>query len=808
VISPEAYRLALAGSRRFHLDRKSRQSGRPGVLSLLSLLALVVSICLPVLTTSAPAKEIRRVLVFYEAGFSFPDIAIVDQEIRIALDESPYQIELYTENMDEILFPDDATQQEFRNWYLHKYRDRKPDLIIAEGPPSIRFMSDVHERFFAGTPIVFCCSPQGRTDSLHLDSSFTGAWMEIDPAATLQVALRLQPSTRHVVVVGGVSSVDRNVEEITRKALLKYEGSFEFTYLTDLTMPTLLERLKHLPSDTIVFYTSLSRDAVGTSFIDPKESLPMILSVANAPVFVMSETFVGRGAVGGSATSFDAAGQVVAADAIEILKGKKPQQIPIVKNTNRYVFDWRALQHWGLKESALPRESILLNHPPNLWRIYKKYVLTVIFVIMAQSLAIFALLWQRAKRRKAEAVLRESEGRFRLVANTAPVMIWTSGTDKLRTYFNQPWLEFTGRSLQEELGNGWAARVHPEDLEPCLGTYSQAFDRRESFHMEYRLRRHDGEDRWIFDHGVPRFNADGSFAGFIGSCIDVTERKAAEEVLSSVSRKLIEAHEEERTWIARELHDDINQRIALLAVSLEGLKHDLPASNGQMSSRVKEVQEHVSDLGIDIQALSHRLHSSKLEYLGLGAAAEGFCKELSARQHVEIDFHSQDIPKELPKEIALCLFRVLQEALQNAVKHSGVRQFEVLLKARSNEIQLSVHDSGVGFDPEKAVNQHGLGLTSMKERLKLVDGSISIDSKLQSGTTIYARVPLAPRIEFPSRDPASPQTGENDRRRNLERRKSNTSLYEPIRDERKTQRRKNLDDRRDLRRFNARPLPK
>lgn len=161
-----------------------------------------------------------------------------------------------------------------------------------------------------------------------------------------------------------------------------------------------------------------------------------------------------------------------------------------------------------------------------------------------------------------------------------------------------------------------------------------------------------------------------------------------------------------------------------------------------------EACELISDLGNDVQALSHRLHSSKLEYLGLVAACEGFCRQFSGQQNVEIDFHSQDIPKELPQEIALCLFRVLQEALQNAVKHSGARQFEVLLKAASNEIQLSVHDAGVGFDLRKAMSGHGLGFTSMKERMKLVGGTVSIDSKLQSGTIIRARVPLAPRTKY------------------------------------------------------------
>ena len=177
--------------------------------------------------------------------------------------------------------------------------------------------------------------------------------------------------------------------------------------------------------------------------------------------------------------------------------------------------------------------------------------------------------------RRAQEAVRESEERFRLVANTAPVLIWMSGPDKLCNYFNQPWLEFTGRSIEAELGNGWTEGVHPEDLKICLDTYTSAFDRRESFEMQYRLRRNDGEYRWISDIGVPRFNPDGSFAGYIGSCLDVTERKMVEEAWASLSGRLIDAQEEERKRIAREIHDDYTQQLAVVAIDLEGLAEEV-----------------------------------------------------------------------------------------------------------------------------------------------------------------------------------------------------------------------------------------
>jgi PAS domain S-box-containing protein len=346
------------------------------------------------------------------------------------------------------------------------------------------------------------------------------------------------------------------------------------------------------------------------------------------------------------------------------------------------------------------------------------------------------------EREQADDKLREGEERFRLAANSAPVMIWMSDTDKLCTYFNTPWLDFTGKPIESELGNGWAEGVHPEDLKTCLETYVKAFDDREKFTMEYRLRRCDQVYRWVLDIGVPRFNDDHSFAGYIGSCLDVTERKLAADALSSVGRRLIEAQEQERTRIARELHDDINQRIALLRVQLEEWNQHSPSSEAHARKHIGSVCAQLDDLGRDVQALSHRLHSSKLEYLGLVAAMSGFCRELSEQQGVVIDFSHVGIPHNLPKESSLCMFRILQEALQNAIKHSGERRVKVELSGTPAQIQLTVKDLGVGFDPQNAFNHRGIGLISMRERLQLVDGELSIQSAPGHGTTINACVPL------------------------------------------------------------------
>jgi PAS domain S-box-containing protein len=258
------------------------------------------------------------------------------------------------------------------------------------------------------------------------------------------------------------------------------------------------------------------------------------------------------------------------------------------------------------------------------------------------------------------------------------------------------------------------------------------------------------EDRWDRKGGTnwsrweirPWQNLDGVPGGILIFSEDITHRKNAEEALLGMSRKLIEAHEQERTRIGRDLHDDVVQRLVMLAIELGGIQQKLPDSASEVRTRIGTLQNETTRMTNDVQSLSRELHSSKLDYLGIVGAAKNFCKEFGERQKVEIDFQSHDLPTALPTDLSLSLFRVLQEALRNATKHSGVKRFEVRLWGSTEEIHLTISDLGAGFDTETAMKSTGLGLTSMQERLRLVGGELSINSQPKGGTTIHARVPF------------------------------------------------------------------
>jgi PAS domain S-box-containing protein len=336
----------------------------------------------------------------------------------------------------------------------------------------------------------------------------------------------------------------------------------------------------------------------------------------------------------------------------------------------------------------------------------------------------------------------ETEQYFRLMADKVPVMIRLSDRDKQYTHFNRTWLEFTGKPIEGERGSGWVKGVHPDDVVRCLNTYVRAFDAREPFTVEYRLQRHDRAYRWILESGAPRVGPTGTFAGYIGSAVDVTDQRFAKATLASLSRQLIETQDHERTSIAAELHDDICQRIVGLNLKVQGLAKLAVSSGGhELDAELGDACNQLNTLARDVQRISHQLHPAMVDVLGIVEAARDLCRQIAKQYRMEIDLRDNGIPTDLSRPVSHCLYRVLQETLAIAVRQSGARLVAATLTATAVDVRLEIVCDGVGFECE-ATSPKGLGLISLNERLTLVGGVLDIESVPGTGTRVRARVPL------------------------------------------------------------------
>jgi signal transduction histidine kinase len=456
---------------------------------------------------------------------------------------------------------------------------------------------------------------------LKLDAHVTGVFGIAQPEKTLLAALKLQPGTKHVFVIGGVGTFDRDWERIARESFHKYESQLEFTYLTELTMPLLLERLRHLPDDSIVYHTAITEDTAGSHFIDSAQSVPMVVGAANAPIYVIDDADLGKGTIGGYLISWVADGRAASAMAVRVLNGEKPQNIPIVSNNNVYIFDWRAMRRWHLNKENLPAGSTILFRELSVWERTKwTWISALIIILSLSTLAIY--------------------------------------------------LHFGRKEL-----------------------------------------------------------------------------RVARDAQMQLSGLLINSQEKERSRLAAELHDDFSQRLALLALGMENAEEELLDSPRSAKQHLHELINSVSEIGADIHTISHRLHSATLESLGLVSGVGALCKEFNVIYGITIDFSSEDVPRDVPSDVALCLFRIVQESLQNLKKHSGVLKAEVRLRVKGNRIIVCIRDEGKGFDV-RINGEPGLGIRSMAERARLAGGHLKIYSEPGRGTRIEATVPFQLAVDL------------------------------------------------------------
>jgi PAS domain S-box-containing protein len=352
----------------------------------------------------------------------------------------------------------------------------------------------------------------------------------------------------------------------------------------------------------------------------------------------------------------------------------------------------------------------------------------------------------------------DADALFRAVADAAPVMLWTASADALCTFVNRQWLMFTGRTLEQELGSGWMDSIHVDDLPNVRERIVDVIHARRPLTIEYRLRRADGQYRWVVDAVSPRFDPQGRFTGFVGSTVDVTEHKEhaveahqrtrdSQEQLRRLAARIQAAREEERTTLARELHDELGQ-------TLPAIKLDLGRATGALrdarvsSTVVDRLQSLIGlvEIGIEtVKRITTSLRPATLDHLGLPEAirweAMGFRARTGLRCHVRADKESTA----LNPEQQTALFRIFQEALTNVVRHARASAVNVTLAERGGVFDLRISDNGRGVTDAEVEDPRAVGVLGMRERAVLVGGTFTITGRRGKGTTVLVRVPLTTR---------------------------------------------------------------
>ncbi len=722
---------AIAGLKRWRGGSAAKWLTTAFLLTICTL-AWVGSAGLCLAADSPPAKN---VLILY--SFSKRDVLDPQSLESTVRSHVSAPVNFYVEYLEAQRFGSRDYEKSLSETLRQTYAKQKLDLVIVAVYPALKFAIDFRERIFPGVPIVFMMIVPERLQGRSLWPGVTGVTLRGDVRGTLELALRLNPDTRNVAVVGGTSEFESYWVNVTHQEIRLRSSQLNEIDLVGLSPDELLRQASGLPPHTVVIFELVPQASLQLA-IGPDDVLEAISG--RLPTYCIHNFCFDHGAIGGSFPDLEEQAQNAGLLAARVLSGENPESIPVTHASHVLPeVDWRELRRWNIPESALPPGGIVLYRQPTVWEQYRKYVVAGGVVIVVQTLLIIGLLWQRWRKQKAEASLSESERRFRVLADTTQSLLWICDKDGNVTYLSEKRNTFTGRDPKAGFADAWTAFIHPDDIQNVLAANSQAIEQQQGFSKEYRLRRRDGVYRWMLDVAAPRLNADGSFAGFIGSATDITDQKLAQEALERMGGRLIEAQEKERSRIARELHDDICQRLALLSLELELASQ---GSKGVAKAGFAEIQQRCTEIAGDVQALSHQLHSSKLDYLGLEAALRSCCEEFSSKYDVVVEFKPENVPNHLPGDISLCLFRVAQEALQNAMKYSGVHQFLVELRATASRVRLEVSDAGVGFNVETAMQNGGLGLVSMPERVHLVKGTFSVESKVNVGTRIVATVPL------------------------------------------------------------------
>jgi|GEM_PF-1015490 len=497
------------------------------IITMLVLVSVAFSVSV------ASTKQAKKVLLIHSFEPYLPYSIAINQSIRSAMEaDETFSMDFYTEYLDLARYSEEDYPKRLLEILRHKYSKKSLDLVFVMLNPALDFVTKHPQELFSDIPIVFCTIDESQIKERGLSPNITGVLMQMDPKGTLDAALRLQPDTHNVIVIGGTHPNDKVYENTVRQAFKKYETRLDISYLTDMSLGAILASVRTLPKNTIVLYISMYQDGTGKALV-PRDVLAVIARTSNVPVYGMLESYIGYGVVGGHIVSFEEQGEKAANIGLRVLHGKKPAEIPMSPGSNVYMFDWRQIKRWGMNEQNLPPQSVVLFRKLTIWDEHKWKILSIIVFCLIESLLITILLVQRVTRRKIEDALRESEKKYRNIFENALEGIFQTTQDGLFISANPALSRMCGFDSPQEMMTSITniagqIYVNPEDRTKLKVLHEdQLFV--EGF--ETQIYNKNGGKIWISLNERSVLGVNGDVLYYEGTIEDITARKHLESQL-------------------------------------------------------------------------------------------------------------------------------------------------------------------------------------------------------------------------------------------------------------------------------------
>jgi PAS domain S-box-containing protein len=718
-----------------------------GMTSLLFLVPFLAVLFHDAASAGVSQKKHVLVLNSYHSGLSWTDNIIRGIESVLLRDSG--DIELHLEFMDTKRYLDSRYFQRLLETYRYKYRNSRFDVIIATDNDAFNFLREHHGELFPGTPVVFCGVNYFKDSMLEGHGLFTGVVEETDIRSTIEVALKLHPDTKRIVAVNDRTTTGIAVKNEVLEVEPYFRDKVSFVFLEDFSMSELQEKIRDIPSRSIILLTVFNYDRTG-QFFTYEESLALIRPHTKAPVYSIWDFYLGGGIVGGMLTSGFQQGKTSGEIALRILNGEAVSTIPVVrKSPNRYMFDYKELQRFRIRQSDLPADSIVINLPDTFYARYRNFILMSSAIILTLTLIIFVLLFNISMRKRFEKALRDSEEKYRDLYNNAPDMYHSINRDGIVIDCNDTEAKMLGYRKEEIIGRPIADFLTEESRKTYEREFATLRGHPALYGLERELVRKDGTTFTASLNVFIELDEKGELIRTKTIGRDITERKRAEEELRrsreelrNLSAHIESAREEERGHIAREIHDELGQILSKLKLDLSWLRKRLPDEQGQLVEKTEKMSALVDTTIQAVQRISSELRPGVLDYLGLAAAVEWQANEFRERTGISCSVVISPDVAVGNQGVATAVFRIFQETLTNVIRHANAARVEVALRKEDNTLMLEVRDNGKGIPEEKVSDHASFGLMGMRERARFLGGKVSITGVPGKGTTVTVIIPL------------------------------------------------------------------